>query len=146
MRPRETRDSATTASHLAGVADLVARQGVAHAVANGGAGHRARHAGRPRPLDVGDVGGRHHRQHAGQGQRGGGVDAPHAGVGVGAPHHGGVRHARHLEVVDEGAAAGEQPCVLTPGDRRADIAAFGRAGSGGHLVPTSANTASTMPW
>ena len=113
--------------HLADVADLLDGQRVAHAVADGGAGHRARHARRPRLLDVGDVLGRHHGQHAGQRQRGGGVDAPHAGVRVGAPHHGGVRDARHLEVVDERAAPGEQARVFPPRDRRADVAAFGRA-------------------
>ena len=116
--------------HLADVANLRDGQRVAHAVADGGARHGARHAGRPGLLDVGDVGGRHHRQHAGQRQRGGDVDAPHAGVGVGAPHHGGVRHARHLEVVDEGAAPGQQARVLPPRDRRADVAAFGRASGG----------------
>ena len=116
--------------HLTDVADLRDGQGVAHAVAHGGARDGARHAGRPRLLNVGDVGSRHDREHAGQGQSSRGVDASHAGVGVRAPHHGGVRHARHLEVVDEGAAAGEQARVFPPRDRRADVAAFGRAGSG----------------
>jgi hypothetical protein len=82
-------------------------------------------------------------QHAGQRQRGRGVDAPHAGVGVGAPHHGGVRDARHLEVVDEGAAAGEQARVLAPRDRRADVAAFGRAGGGGHAAAPARESASS---
>ena len=58
----------------------------------------------------------------------------------------GVRHARHLEVVDEGAAPGEQARVLPPRDRGADVAAFGRADSWAHAVATSASTASTMPW
>ena len=113
--------------HFAGVADLVAGQGVADAVTERGAGHRARHARGPRLLDVGDVFGGDDREHAGQRQRRRRVDQPHAGVSVRAAQHRRVDDAGDLEVVDECPAPREQARVLATRDRCADVAAFRRA-------------------
>ena len=71
----------------------------------------------PGLLDVGvDVRGGEHRVHAGQRQRGGGVDAVDRGAREGAADEAGVQHAGALHVVDERALAGEQPGVLDAGD------------------------------
>ena len=71
--------------------------------------------GVPGLLDVGvEVGGGEHRVHAGQRQRRRGVDAVDPGARERAAHEAGVQHARPGDVVDEAAAAGQQPGVLDP--------------------------------
>src|SRR5262245_34293824 len=138
-----------------------------HAVPDRGAGHGTRDSGGPRLLDVGDVGGRYHRQHAPQGTCGRRVDVRDTRVRVRAPEHGGVGNVGDLEVVDEGAAPGEEPSVLAARHGRADVSALWRSrangrsrsrhrdASGGRLeltearspypAATSASTASTIP-
>ena len=123
---------------------------VAHGVArhHGVLGHlqvgvgqepRARHG-----LQVaGRVGSGVDGEHAGRGLRRGRVDALDAGVRVRAAQHDRVHHAGQLDVVGEGAGAGEQARILAAADG-------GTEDAGAHLAPPIALAAScterTMFW
>ena len=61
-----------------------------------------------------------HRVHAGERERGAGIDAREARLGVWASQHRRVQHLRQVNVIDEARAPGEQPFVLAPLDRLPD--------------------------
>ena len=60
------------------------------------------------------------RMHAGERERGGGIDERKSGLGVGAAQHGGVQHVGQADVVDEARAPGEQARILASLDRLPD--------------------------
>ncbi len=84
----------------------------------------------------GDVGARHDADHAGQGERGGGVDGADAGVREGRAHDRGAAGVRQrVEIVDEPALAAQQGVVLDAQGRAADVTGrlFTRTGPGHHV-------------
>jgi hypothetical protein len=79
------------------------------------------------------VGGRvaagQHREHAGQGERGGGIDRADARVRVRRAHEGGVDLAGQGDVVAEAPAAGDQARILLARERLAEAPGYrARAG------------------
>ena len=67
------------------------------------------------------------------------IDAPEAGVGVGAAEESGVQHPRQLDVVHKQRLAGEEPGIFVAFDRSAEIA-------GCHAHATARQNAASPPW
>jgi hypothetical protein len=101
--------------------------------------HRLPGAGVPGFAHVGvEVGGGEDGVHAGQPERGGRVDAGDARPGVRAADEAGMQHARAGDVIDEGARAGQQPCVLDAVHPAAGVAS---RPNGGHDSPLPVSSA-----
>ncbi len=90
-----------------------------------------------------EVAGDQHREHAGPGLGGLGVDRDDPGVGLGRAHERRVQQARQDDVVDVGGAAGDQARVLLALHRAADEAVVGR-GLGGAHAPSPLSASSWM--
>jgi hypothetical protein len=105
---------------LADVTGAIAGERPARRLGHPGAGRAGDAPQRCHRAHAGEIGGGEHRDHAGRGARGGGVDRVDPRVRVRRAHERAVQLAFEPEVGDVAALAGEKTQVFAPAHRRAD--------------------------